>query len=312
VRSGPEPIRDILSRSLEGLGLLPRAKRYQVFSMWSSIIGKAAAHAQPRYLDGDVLYVATSTSAWAQELTLMKRKILLMIEKTLGGKYIRDILFGEHLWQLYSSSKETMDATARSTRKTGSPASKESLKGTPLGEREGGQIGGYLESLAMDIGDKSLSERFRRFALVMEGRKAQLVRRGYSICPKCGYVYPASNRHCPACRDREEFRAKLRAISILEKHPEMSDLAASVAADISQRVVCEMARQELEDRWERNIRHNIVACRRNPSLREELVISAKNLLSSRKKTRVTELDWETLEKILGKRLCHEMREVLRR
>ncbi len=72
----PEFLGNVLQRSLDGMGLLPKARRFQVFALWPRIVGDIALNARPRRVDGDVLYVATSSSMWAQELSMMRRRII--------------------------------------------------------------------------------------------------------------------------------------------------------------------------------------------------------------------------------------------
>ncbi|NEO99876.1 MAG: DUF721 domain-containing protein [Symploca sp. SIO2E9] len=79
---------------LEGVKLFGR-----LLKCWPQIVGDTAAqHTRPHSISRDVLYVATSSSAWAQELKFRRTFIL----KKLNAEFpnlIVDIRFSTAEWQ---------------------------------------------------------------------------------------------------------------------------------------------------------------------------------------------------------------------
>lgn len=237
----PEPVGTVIQKTLGRRGLLPKARRFQVFSLWPRVVGDIALNARPRRLDGDVLYVSTSSSMWAQELSMMRRRIISEINKGLGGDYIKDIRFSEHLWgttgNFWSNESDNLQAKEYT----------EFLARTDLLSKP--ELARF-ETFLGEEHDARLSFTFQKFAVTMEKRKKYLVKKGYEKCSTCGYMY-RPERKCPNCQAREEFYSHRRIISILEKHPEMSSVTLSVSTGISEKAQLERAREELDARWYR-------------------------------------------------------------
>ncbi|MGI6164062.1 MAG: DciA family protein [Bacillota bacterium] len=290
----PEIVGNVLQRSLDGMGLLPKARRFQVFALWPRIVGDIALNARPRRVDGDVLYVATSSSMWAQELSMMRRRIISEINRALGGDYLKDIRFSEHLWGItgnYSGS-ETDNFPDKEYREFISQP--DSISRPDLSR---------IKLLIGGEHDSTLSFTFQKFAVTMEKRKKYLVRKGYQKCPTCGYIYQPG-RKCPSCRAKEEFYNHRKIISILEKHPETSDTTLSVSTGITQRHVFERAREELDSRWYRTVISGVFKAgsgQLSGSEKAQLQGLIKKLASLRSGKPEHELTQQDLNKVLGKR-----------
>ncbi|MBW4614172.1 MAG: DUF721 domain-containing protein [Desmonostoc vinosum HA7617-LM4] len=66
---------------------------------WAEIVGAtAAAHTRPQSIQRDVLWVATSSAAWAQNLTFGRSPLLVKLNQKLAKPLI-DIRFSTALWQ---------------------------------------------------------------------------------------------------------------------------------------------------------------------------------------------------------------------
>ncbi|MUH00182.1 DUF721 domain-containing protein [Scytonema sp. UIC 10036] len=71
----------------------------QLLKHWSEIVGAAvAAHTQPVSVQRDVLRVATSSAAWAQNLTFERKRLLLKLNDKLSLSLV-DIHFSTAGWQ---------------------------------------------------------------------------------------------------------------------------------------------------------------------------------------------------------------------
>jgi predicted nucleic acid-binding Zn ribbon protein len=68
--------------------------RHQIFEFWNEAVGKdISAHAQPKVIRGDVLWVDVTDSVWMQQLHLMKEQLLGVLNKKLGDDGVVDIRF---------------------------------------------------------------------------------------------------------------------------------------------------------------------------------------------------------------------------
>lgn len=87
------------------LGVLEQQARWQeqplqkVLKCWAEVVGAVAAtHTQPLVIQRDVLRVATSGAAWAQNLTFKRQTILLKLNQNLSVP-LADIRFSTAGWQ---------------------------------------------------------------------------------------------------------------------------------------------------------------------------------------------------------------------
>lgn len=77
---------------------------------WSEIVGtKVASQTRPVSLQRDILSVATSSSAWAQTLTLNRQRLLKQLNQHLGICLI-DIRFSTAQWQNVSGDNNLADS----------------------------------------------------------------------------------------------------------------------------------------------------------------------------------------------------------
>lgn len=71
----------------------------QLLDSWQEVVGKViATHTQPVSIERDVLWVATSSAAWAQNLTFERPRLLKKLNKILPTPLV-DIRFSTARWQ---------------------------------------------------------------------------------------------------------------------------------------------------------------------------------------------------------------------
>jgi predicted nucleic acid-binding Zn ribbon protein len=93
-----ESIDDILG-GLEVQAKLQEQPFQILLTYWSEVVGKVvAAHTQPLLIQRGVLRVATSSAAWAQNLTFERQRLLLKLNEKLPTPLI-DIRFSTAGWQ---------------------------------------------------------------------------------------------------------------------------------------------------------------------------------------------------------------------
>ncbi|WP_427160938.1 DciA family protein [Aliinostoc sp. HNIBRCY26] len=93
-----KPINDIL-------GVLEQQAKWQadpltlILQSWAEVVGSVAAdHSRPLSTQRDVLRVATSSAAWAQNLTFSRQTLLLKLNSKLSMSLV-DIRFSTAGWQ---------------------------------------------------------------------------------------------------------------------------------------------------------------------------------------------------------------------
>ncbi len=91
----PTPIAELLAHIL---GNNPRhekkMRQYQLWSQWSVVVGEAiAAKAQPLRMQDTTLLIGVTSSAWVQELSMMKPRLLAKIHTVLDPALCTDLRF---------------------------------------------------------------------------------------------------------------------------------------------------------------------------------------------------------------------------
>ncbi len=297
--SGSLRLSQILRGTLGDMGLYPKAQKYLVFSLWPKIVGDVSKYAKPRRIQGDVLYVATASSVWSQELHFMRESIIAQVNQALGGEQIKEVRFSEHMW----------DAPGDEDRAEEGFEARSDVDGTG-----GGEV--LTSEAAAGIQDQVLSRAFRRMERAMSRRRSVLTAKGYKICPVCGCPYPKRKTACPACANRKEFQTLTRAIAILGECPETSDEELAESLGAREPYVWERARREVESRLVSFVRGRLAAEARdnaaNPQrarkrtperdlARAEVALAIRKMASLRAKLPYESMDRSALEKAVGKR-----------
>ncbi|UCF78414.1 MAG: DUF721 domain-containing protein [Candidatus Eiseniibacteriota bacterium] len=87
-----------ISRSLQGLlkklELDKRILGWSALGLWEEVVGpRIASNAKPVAYRDSKLFVQVVTTAWLHELSYMREEILTRMNKRLGARVIRDIVF---------------------------------------------------------------------------------------------------------------------------------------------------------------------------------------------------------------------------
>lgn len=276
-----EGVGAILEKTMTRLGFLQKARKYQVFSQWEKMVGRMAKHARPRRLDGDVLFVATASSVWSQELTFMSKAIISKINQALGGEYIKDIRFSEHLWRTVSPEEKLQKR-------------EDELYGEEDFEEVAPEVSLYIQ-------DKEIDRALRKTFAAMEKRKMRLLRKGYRACPDCGCLYPPSKKECPFCRNAREITGYNRALSIIDRYPHLPASAVCRLIKVDDPWIPEMAKREVEARWLSAVRAFMASRRRQ--VPPEIAEAVLKLASLRTERPVAKLGTAEVEQVLGKRMA---------
>jgi hypothetical protein len=87
---------ELLSKTIEKLlaarGLAGRMKEYRVFSLWEQAVGAVIArHAQPSAIRAGKLTVIVDSSAWMQQLSLLRPELTDKLNRMLGETAVEQI-----------------------------------------------------------------------------------------------------------------------------------------------------------------------------------------------------------------------------
>ena len=95
--------------------VLRAARALRVLRKWDEIVGEAmATRSWPDRFDHGTLWVAVSGSAWAQELRMMKDRILVTLNESCGeGEIFKDVRFGVRPLQRSYAPVEYFEAPER-------------------------------------------------------------------------------------------------------------------------------------------------------------------------------------------------------
>lgn len=81
-----------LDKIFAARGLAGRLKEYRVYGQWERIVGKVIArHARPLSLRAKKLVVQVDSSAWMQQLSLLKPEIIEKANRSLGQNSVKSI-----------------------------------------------------------------------------------------------------------------------------------------------------------------------------------------------------------------------------
>lgn len=75
--AGPVPVAQVLAGVLKTAGVHDQVQRASAVDAWAGTVGRAiAAVSRPRMVNGTVLVVEVRSSAWLNELNMMREEIL--------------------------------------------------------------------------------------------------------------------------------------------------------------------------------------------------------------------------------------------
>lgn len=94
MKSQPTKIADVIKSVFHQLEDEKNISQEYINNCWKQLAGEAGLrHSKPTDLRKKVLTVRVDSSAWMQELTLQKRRILKGLQRTLGKDRISEIHF---------------------------------------------------------------------------------------------------------------------------------------------------------------------------------------------------------------------------
>lgn len=92
--SRAQPIGEILGAVIRDLGLAKKLLEHRAVVDWGDIVGeRIARRSRALRVDGGRLLVQVDSSVWAQELSLMKRRIIRELNARIGEGVVENVHF---------------------------------------------------------------------------------------------------------------------------------------------------------------------------------------------------------------------------
>ncbi|MGI0482761.1 DUF721 domain-containing protein [Geminocystis sp. CENA526] len=105
-------------------------KYHQLTKCWYQVVNhKVAQHTRPISLSNDILYIATASSAWAQDLNLQRRSLMIKINRRMDFT-IEDLRFASVKW--YQNNTISVDREDKSKEHPSTIISDSSLNLLPV------------------------------------------------------------------------------------------------------------------------------------------------------------------------------------
>jgi predicted nucleic acid-binding Zn ribbon protein len=90
----PERVGSILERLAARMGITSRLEKEKAVVLWEEVVGETAARrAEAVSIKGGRLVVVVESSAWVQQLALLKEGIIAKINSRIGKPVVEDIIF---------------------------------------------------------------------------------------------------------------------------------------------------------------------------------------------------------------------------
>lgn len=187
----PEKLAGALGRALKGLNMDLRVREAKAMALWPDIVGEVtAAKTRPLHVNRGTMVVGVASSAWANQLNLLKPQLLASLESRVGAGVIRDLRWKTGPWD---------DDPAGA-----GPApvfGKRKLPDAPPLPPEEQQA---IAELADAIGDEKVKSAVERALLAQAERRRRLAAAGWKPCDRCGVLFdpapaPPPLPLCPMC-----------------------------------------------------------------------------------------------------------------
>ncbi|MHB0912087.1 MAG: DUF721 domain-containing protein [Armatimonadota bacterium] len=167
----------VLGQTLKNLDLESRLREQKCLACWDEVVGERVADAaQPEFIRGGKLFVVTKSPAWANELSMMKKEIVERINKQIGAKALKEIVF----------KAGKVPARAK-------PPKEEKELEVRLDARELAEI----EEAAASAGDGGEDLKKMLTAAAKYEKWKRL--RGWRPCERCGTLQNSESGLCPTC-----------------------------------------------------------------------------------------------------------------
>src|SRR5579871_255650 len=187
-RNSGHPMAAALQSAIGRMESAGQVRASLALAYWPRVVGaQAAAATQVEAVRDGVLFVRTKSSVWSHELTLHKARILLGLNRMLGGKIIEEIIF------------RAQGVTKSETSEEPDTPDPEELAAVALDPGEKRELRVRLERL-FHVKDEH-TRRALAARLIQEAKlRHWRLERGWKVCRRCAALHKTAFALCPICR----------------------------------------------------------------------------------------------------------------
>lgn len=194
MRTSTCTIGEALNSFLSRTGLARSVKEYLVMASWPKVVGEEiASRVRPASILNGVLFVVADNSAWACEISFLKRQIVQRLNELSVQGEIRDIRV-EVLQKSPRPDRTKRGETARA--REVQVLDESELDKISLPDSQWQEINRMSQRLA----DPVVADRFSK--LLVKAKKSEIwwEKRGWNRCPNCSALKALPRSECPVCR----------------------------------------------------------------------------------------------------------------
>ena len=182
----PEKLGRALGRALRALNMDDRVKESRAMALWPDVVGEVtAARTRPLHVNRGTMVVAVASSAWANQLNLLKSRYLEGIAARVGPGVIQDLRWRVAVLQPGDDpAADPLDLAGAK------PAPRPQRPAPALDDAEREAIA--REVAAID--DPRLAARMAEVLTAQAARRKRLRDVGWIPCQRCGVLHDAADR----------------------------------------------------------------------------------------------------------------------
>lgn len=182
----PEKLGRALNRALRALNMDARVKESRAMVLWPEVVGEVtAARTRPMHVNRGIMVVAVASSAWANQLNLLKSRYLEGLAALVGPEVIQDLR-----WRV-AEIKPGDDPHQNPLHLAAVTLTPREPRPAPeLDEAERAAIARQVA----EIGDPKLAARMAEVLTAQAVRRLRLREVGWVPCQRCGVLHDTADR----------------------------------------------------------------------------------------------------------------------
>jgi hypothetical protein len=214
-----ERVEAILPKMFQSIGMRKQYKAQLVLFYWKKIVGKdIAANTRPIRISFTTLLISAKSSAWANNLMMMKIEIISKINSFIGDTLIKDIRF---------CSYRESEAAAKVEELPDGPDLGRLLRKVNLCEQERK----IVTEKCSEIKDEALRSRLERLYQKQLQKEKLEKQYEYHSCKRCSTLCIKEKEYCTSCERavRQEKETKIREILLSKPWARYSDIYEQIS-----------------------------------------------------------------------------------
>lgn len=182
----PEKLARAIGRALRELNMDQRVKESRAMALWPDVVGEVTAgRTRPLHVNRGTMIVAVASSAWANQLNLLKSRYLDALAQRVGPGVIQDLR-----WRVAEVGTGEEAAAVALAQAAAAPKARDERPAPPLDEADRAAI----DRQVAEIGDPKLAARMQEVLTRQAERRARLRDVGWVPCQRCGVLHDVADR----------------------------------------------------------------------------------------------------------------------